>query len=242
MERKQLKFDEKNHKYTLQGGQELISVTTLIHSCFPEFDTDKVATGCMNKAGYKGKTKEEIIAGWEKNRDEAAHRGTLLHEFAEDYLRGKDPEFIENLEDECEVMEDFIEEQLLTQYEFVDAEVRVFDTDWMVAGTVDLLMRNRETGKMAIFDWKTNKKINKFNRWSKGFGALNLLPDCNYTHYSLQLNMYKAILHNNDYYDMTDCEMALLHLDMSKEGVINIIDVEDHENNLGLLLAERGVL
>lgn len=242
MRNEQLKFDEKNHKYFLMGGQELISVTTLIHSCFPEFDTDKVAEGCMNKAGYKGKTKEEIIEGWAKNRDEAAHRGTLLHEFAETLLRVNQAQELDGLEDECEVIEDFIEEQLLPKYEFIDAEVRVFDTDWMVAGTVDLLMRNKDTGKMALFDWKTNKKINKFNRWSKGLGSLNLLPDCNFTHYSLQLNLYKAILHNNEYYDMTDCELGLLHLDMKKEGVIDIIDVEDHENNLGLILAERGVL
>ena len=90
-------FEADSHKYTCAGESGYMSVTTWNHTHFPEFDADAIITKMMSnprtwpKSPYYGKTREEIKAGWEKNRDEAAAAGTAMHYAIECYYRGETP-------------------------------------------------------------------------------------------------------------------------------------------------------
>jgi hypothetical protein len=48
--------------------------------------------------------------------------------------------------------------------------------------------------EIIIYDWKRSKKIDMTNRYKRMASPLQDLEDCNYIHYSLQLNSYKKLL------------------------------------------------
>lgn len=78
-------------------------------------------------------------------------------------------------------------------------EWKVYDVDKFIAGSIDLVLVN-ENGEIIICDWKRSKEI-KFKGWEdrngnrkKGFGIFSHLDDCNFIHYTLQLNIYRHLL------------------------------------------------
>ena len=98
-----ISFEAGPHIYTINDGSQqnskknkYTSVTKWNHSHFAEFDADAIITTMMkgkgwSKSKYFGQTREEIKAGWEKGRDEAAALGTEMHYQIECYYNGGDP-------------------------------------------------------------------------------------------------------------------------------------------------------
>lgn len=193
-----IEFEAGLHKYTCAGEANYTSVTTWNHLHFKQFDADAIITKMMAnewtwpKSPYYGKTREEIKAGWDKNRDEAAQLGTAMHYAIECYYRGEgdananaslSPYFLAFLADHPH----------LKPYR---TEWMIFDEDVRLAGSVDMVYADEGENEIMIYDWKRCKDIKKTN----GFGEFALtecivhLPDTNFWHYALQLNTYKAIL------------------------------------------------
>ena len=86
-----IEFEAGPHKYTIQGDSNYLSVTTWNHTHFPPFDADAIIRKMrLDKPSspYYGQTPEQIKAGWDKGRDEAAQLGTALHAAIERYLGG----------------------------------------------------------------------------------------------------------------------------------------------------------
>ena len=53
-----------------------------------------------------------------------------------------------------------------------------------IAGTIDLLARSRKDGSIIIGDWKTNKALDKENKWNKfGLDPIRHIPDTPLGHY-----------------------------------------------------------
>lgn len=87
------------------------------------------------------------------------------------------------------------------------APLRPFRTEWVLyhrrlklAGTIDMLYwrRNPSTGKfeLVMVDWKRSKELRfvaKFPAWMIG-AAFRDLPDTNYSHYCVQLNVYRWLI------------------------------------------------
>ena len=86
-----IEFDAGPHKYTCAGDGNYLSVTTWLHSHFPAFDADAIIKKMrLDKptCKYYGQTPEQIKAGWDRGRDEAAAAGTAMHEAIEQYFVG----------------------------------------------------------------------------------------------------------------------------------------------------------
>ena len=86
-----IKFDAGPHKYTCAGDGNYLSVTTWLHSHFPAFDADAIIKKMRldkSTCKYYGQTPEQIKAGWDQNRDEAAAAGTAMHHAIEQYFLG----------------------------------------------------------------------------------------------------------------------------------------------------------
>jgi hypothetical protein len=114
----------------------------------------------------------------------------------------------------------------------------IWDDTYKIAGTIDALMRNTETGGYWIYDWKRVSKglevdieatrygyrpepdewLGEVSRWTKRMLApAEDLYDTKYWHYSLQLNLYRSILERC--YGMRIEGMVLVQMHPSIAGV-----------------------
>jgi ATP-dependent exoDNAse (exonuclease V) beta subunit len=128
---------------------------------------------------------------------------------------------------------DFIN-RITDKYSVVAAEKLVFSPALKLAGTFDLLLEDKETGEMIIADWKTNEEIKTNNYFSKGLSVLNFMDDCNFNHYSLQLNLYQYILEKEGYYPYFGFKKELYHI---HENGVDIYPIENMQNIIKLMLS-----
>ena len=80
----------------------------------------------------------------------------------------------------------------------------VGDKELGICGMVDQLFFNEKSGKLEIWDWKTNKAIKKDNKWQQFKKPLNHLDVCELNTYSLQLSFYKLIVERNTELELGD--------------------------------------
>ena len=98
-------------------------------------------------------------------------------------------------------------------------ELKPYRTEWMVyyeelklSGSIDMIFENPD-GTLQIYDWKRCRAI----EYENGFGqsavtsCISHLPDTNFWHYSLQLNVYKKILELKYGKKVTDLYLVCLH-------------------------------
>lgn len=199
-------LDVENHQYILTENPDIrfISCTTLVSQYFKEFDALKIATKLTkSNIKYNHMKPHELMREWTDARDQ----GTLTHKELEEYITiGKEP-LMPKSRSGVEWLKKYID--LSGE---IYPELIVFSEELGIAGTVDLLVYNTTTEKYDIYDWKTNKAIVEF-----GYGgkcgtkpATSHLPDCNFSHYSLQLSMYKYLLQN--FHNVEIGNLTLLHL------------------------------
>jgi ATP-dependent exoDNAse (exonuclease V) beta subunit len=191
-----VQFDEGPHIYTVNGDSSSTSVTTWIHSHFEKFDADKILTNMfrgrkMRDPNYKyyGMTKEEIKTLWSSS--DAAQKGTDMHYDIECFYNGWD------------VKNDSLEYKHFLKFAEDYKNLKAYRTEWVVyyeemnlAGSIDMVFED-ENGDLWIYDWKrTNKELNpeSFGNKKSTTPCISHLPDCDFWHYSLQLNIYRGIL------------------------------------------------
>ena len=93
--------------------------------------------------------------------------------------------------------------------------MRVYDEDLGLCGSIDMLFLNADN-TLSIFDWKFAKEIQYKNDYGKtGFGPAQELDDCNVSHYSLQLNIYRTILERKYGFQVKEMCLVYMHRDLS---------------------------
>tara|TARA_Y100000389_G_scaffold176017_1_gene187220 strand:- start:27 stop:770 length:744 start_codon:yes stop_codon:yes gene_type:complete len=228
-----ISLNEKSHIYTINKKQNYTSVTTFIHSLFEKFDPDKVIDNIINGKNYKtskyfNKTRDEIKEMWEINRKDAAEKGTKLHLDIENYYNNI---CVNNNSIEYTYFKNFLKENDLKPYR---TEWKVWDEDYKITGTIDMVYENSDNTLM-IYDWKRSKQIirNKpYESYSK-IDCISHIPDLNFWHYSLQLNMYKYILESK--YNKKITKMCLVCLYPENDNYI-LIDVPELSEEINELL------
>ena len=212
----QIIFYEEGHKYVyLPNNTKFISVTTIIHEYFPKFDADKIIANMMGSSKwtdskYYGMTPEQIKKVWDQNRDEAANSGTKMHKRIENFYN-------QVPEDAPMTTEYSYFLQFWKEFQHVNPDFFPYRSEWIVydegknlAGSIDFILSNKE-GELVILDWKRSKSINTSNRWQKGFGPFEGLDDCNYMHYTIQLNCYRHILETKYNKTILGMYLVILH-------------------------------
>jgi len=190
-----IEFDAGPHKYTCMGEGNYMSVTTWNHKHFKPFEADAIlAKMNLTKPTCKnyGQTPEQIKAGWEKSRDEAAQLGTEMHAAIEQYWLNWAPDTLPNVSCPPHFMAFVADHPHLVPYRM---EWMIFDEDVRLAGSIDFVTENAD-GTLTIYDWKRCKEIKKTSNFGEfaQTECIAHLPDTNYWHYALQLNTYKTIL------------------------------------------------
>jgi CRISPR/Cas system-associated exonuclease Cas4 (RecB family) len=187
----EVKFIADSHTYWSKTGKELTSVSKVIEKYAPKFDPDgSILKNCAFK---KGVSTEELQAEWTKTKDDAATRGTNFHSSAEHFIEtGK---ILDN--DDKDIVEK------LAQIPFkgtLHAEQRLYSIEDGIAGTTDLIDLLPDNS-LNLVDFKTNKKLEKYNIWGKrmNFPVTNL-PATTFLKYELQLSIYAYMLEQHGYW------------------------------------------
>lgn len=219
-----IKFQEKGHIYYVNREKGYKSVTTIVHNAFEKFNADKVIKNMMNspkwpESKYFGMTKEEIKKSWRTNTTGAANMGTEMHAMFEYYYNKINQDKIDKHKDtlEYKYFMNFINDhEELVPYR---TEWNVYHEDFKLAGSIDMLYINAD-GTISIYDWKRCKKIEKYNNFNKKciVEGLHHIPDTNYWHYSLQLNIYKYILESKYDLKVKDLHLVVIHPDNEGEN------------------------
>ena len=199
-----IEFEEIAHIYTVHGQLGYTSVTTWNHHHFREFDQEAIVKNILKNPRtkkdptykYFEKTRDEILADWEKNRVSASGLGTSMHNDIERFYNTLP---VTNTSVEYGYFHAFWRD---FQSEF--PHVRPYRTEWMVfheemkiSGSIDMIFENTEDGTIWIYDWKRCKEIcyeSPFKPVYAKTECISHFPDTNFWHYTLQLNMYKLIL------------------------------------------------
>jgi len=229
-------FDEGPHIYTIKGdSSQYTSVTTWNYSHFEHFDANKIIDNMMRSKNWKtnkyyGMTKEEIISTWDKSCNEASGAGTKIHYDIECFYNN------------CPNENKSLEYSYFLKFAEDYNHLKPYRTEWMIwhedikfAGSVDMVFE-QEDGTLLIYDWKRSKEITK----STGFNkfciteCISHLPDTNFWHYSLQLNVYKRIIEEKYGKRVGGLFLVCLHPNNKNQSYLRIpcADLQDEVGEL----------
>lgn len=221
-------FDEDTHTYhhpnDTTGNATYISVTTLIERFFP-FDLDSFIN---KKSAAEGRSKKLVLEEYIKIGEEAADKGTYLHEQIENFLNGKtyDKNFME-----FKYFLEFYERVIIKNgFEFIKAEKKIISKEFNVSGTIDALFKKPDSDEYIIIDWKRSRKLvidGHPKKYGYGYGLSELkhLDNSSYYKYSLQQNVYKYILENSEGLKVSSMKLVVFHPDYSKYHLIPLADM-----------------
>jgi len=224
-----ISFDEPTHKYYVNGSCEgNISCTGFVHEFFGHFDAKAIIAKMRKganwvKSKYYGRTDKDIMDEWSANGKTASEAGTAMHLAIEQFLHGSSdqikPEMLETVEwkyfmkfwNDCgHDLEPYRSEWEV----FTDSLVPVAgERKIKLCGSIDMVFRRKSDGKFVIYDWKRSKEIKSENSYESGLAPLEHLPDTNYWHYTMQLNVYKWILENYYGLEVADLYLVIIHPD-----------------------------
>jgi len=206
---KNISLNEEEHIYSLDNSNiQFTSVTTYISDFFEKFDQLKIANKLIKTSmKYAHRTLEDIIADWDKSRD----YGTLVHKQIEDHFNGVAEASDVKAKHGVRWLNEFIQGRECD----VHVEKIIFSEDLKLAGTMDVLIRLKDTDEYIIIDWKTNKKIDKrsFRNKMGTHPITSNIEDCKYNVYAFQLSLYRYILET--YYNLKIKQQIIAHIDDS---------------------------
>lgn len=184
-----VKLEPVAHKYFDQYGTEYISVSKLLSLVSEKFDAERMAVFTARK---QGKTVEQVLAEWDKIRDDAANHGTRIHNALERYEKENGLVLPED-RDLTEMIESVM--QIYRSYPKSFSELCLWHDEYKVAGTTDKLCytANSKTCTVDFYDYKTNlsKGITYDSKYNKYLlDPVSHLQDCSYNKYALQLSLY----------------------------------------------------
>ena len=258
---KRIQFFEKDHKYVVLDDLDTsyTSVTTWVHSHFPKFDADAIIESMMRGKNwgpghkYWGLTPFQIKKSWTENGSSVAAAGTNLHYEIETFMNNKNIAPHYHHKDLLNFYETLrIEKNMGVEWEYFIEFVRDFPsltpyrTEWVVydeetkiAGSIDMVYENQD-GTLSIYDWKRSKEIsanNNFNKYALT-ECIHHVPDTNFWHYTLQLNIYRMILENQYNKRIKELFLVKLHPD-NKSNSYELIAVPILEKEMNDLFEIR---
>lgn len=252
-------FIENGHYYLCNGKRVGISTTGLIAQYEQEFDSDTISQQVANK---KGVSQKEVLKEWQIENLHSTIKGSFIHEFAQSLWEGKEYKFdyskVPKEIDMNRLKNDIA--KLIPQainfyndykntYELIGCEIYLGDEDYDECGATDQMMLNKNTGEIVIIDYKTNKKIEYESfRHKKMLIPLQEFDDCNYIHYSFQLNDYKYKFEKNTNLKVSETFIVYFNINADNYEIIKPLNIENkvkeilkirrvkNMNSLGILI------
>lgn len=240
-------FEAEGHKYYISTdiNSNYTSVTTFIHSLFTPFDADKIIEKIMKSKSWKEGHKywnmspEQIKYHWSNNGGNVSQLGTNLHYEIECFMNNDILHPNYNHSDLLNKYFEFYAENIPTKewsyfLQFVQEtpNLKPYRTEWTIyhedlklAGSIDMVYENPDK-TLIIYDWKRVKNITPVNHFNQ-YSINNLIchvPDTNFWHYALQLNIYKAILEEKYQKKVVGLNLVRIHPE-SVEKTYELINI-----------------
>lgn len=235
-----LAFDEESHTYSLNGRQ-LISTTTYLKRFSDTFNAFHASEAKEKKIlrlnANDKRTGQYYRARWKHLKDEAAIMGTRVHLYAECY-----PDFDTPIDWREQAILDFYQ-WLPDNYVVLFTELRVYDESTLHAGTIDGLLFNKDTGKLVIYDWKTNtRNINELYKNKNMRGDFSNLKATSLNKFSIQLSDYANVLNKNTEFEveerwiiwLSQGDVSKLDADRNDDYTIEKVKVDINQTNFKL--------
>jgi hypothetical protein len=217
-----LGFDEKSHTYAKDetGNSEYISVTTLIERFFP-FDLMRYIE---KKAKEENRAEDAVLDEYLLMRDEAAEKGTYLHNQIECFL--KQDKFDADSKEFYFFLDFYNKEITPRNLLFFDAERMIISEKYNVAGTIDCLFK-KENEEYVMLDWKRSKKLIIDGRprifgYGYALSELDTLDNSSYNRYCLQQNIYKHIAETEYVMKISSMKLVVLHENYTDYHVVDV--------------------
>jgi hypothetical protein len=217
---RRLLFDAAAHVYYVDGKPVPRSVTGMLKTYAVGFDARRAAEAMMAAPAWEQRaaehdgpggepaTAESIVATWARNGEVQRARGQLLHFQAEQLCQGRAVEEPWSPElRQAKAIKECVEGFGLRMYR---TEVSLFHAGLRIAGQPDLLARDA-AGRVFVIDWKRIRAL----RYDCPFRSLRHpvehLPDANYWHYALQVNVYAFMLESEYQVEVGGMYLAVVH-------------------------------
>ena len=250
-------FVEKTHTYLIDGHLAgTLSVTGLIKRFKPVFDVEGAS---LRVAKRRGVSQDIVKQEWTLKNKFSTTLGSILHKYIENFYANKKIAIEHALVSEhlqTDQKQKLIERLPILVRHFqqfqlfyshllcAKTELVVGDLDeTRICGMVDLLSYNSLTDSFEIIDFKTNKNINISSKYNSILKApFEDMPDCELTHYTIQLNSYKYIIEKYTNIKITGLKIVWLNADNDTFKVFELRDIQEKiKEAFGLIFAESKI-
>ena len=101
-----------------------------------------------------------------------------------------------------------------------------------VAGQMDALFYNTLTDEYVIYDYKTDRKLDRSNSFQNFHHPISHIEDCAFNKYALQLSIYKVLLEKYTDIKIASCKIVWLLHSAENYQVIDLPDMTTEARNL----------
>lgn len=188
-----LEFNEERHEYKVANHKFETSATGFIKNFYTPFKKKFMAGMCAKKWNRenpgKWRNAKSFLDEWDAKNLEATTRGSRVHAYGETYPKMPEPQCIQEAG-----IKEWID-TLPKKYQVVFLELKMFNEKLGLVGTADVILRNKNTGKLIIADYKTNRAhiLQNYNN-NKLKAPFRDMLDTSYNHYKIQLSIYQLII------------------------------------------------
>lgn len=192
---------------------DFVSCTTSTAPFKKPFDADAIIDVMMARPNwprnkYYGKTKEQIKAGWEANRDAMSEAGTLTHANNENFFNRRPHD---RTTKEFAMLQRFVDEYLSEAVECYRTEWMIRDDFLQLVGSIDWVgcysvasgrKRFTDDGRfiLLVIDWKRSNKPHKERERERRLGLVPREFKCDeaqWADYERQMRTYQLMLERN---------------------------------------------
>lgn len=226
----EIEFNQEEHLYSYRG-QPLQSVTQVIKTLKTPFDSVGLSAKTAKKRGV---SVDMILAEWDEAGRKGREKGTLVHSYIDS--RAHNQSWNDEILPEMSAFDEWRQEEG-RHLAFRRLEWRVGYPELGIAGTVDALAWDTETGTYQVWDWKTGSKFNVSTQYRQYLlPPFDDLDECELQTYSLQVSLYRLILRDCGGIETSDG--FILHL--RADGTSQVYQSIDYRARLREWLRSRG--
>lgn len=209
------------------NGRRLASGTTVLSKYKYPFDPDGAIAARV--AARDGVEVEVIQAKWARSGLISTEKGNALHNFIENAYAGRKVDYpatqvqalfegeddpvkdsYETIREQFKLFKERTKDKLIP----IKSEFIVADEEYGVGGIIDQLFYNVPQDQLQIWDWKTNKDMDKTDFDNAFYKApLDTIESSKKNEYFAQLSLYKYIIEKNTNLEIGDCYIGWFYED-----------------------------